>query len=118
MRRREVIRFLAGAALSATTPLAARAQKTDGLRRIGGLQPLDEGDPEAQLRRAAFVGALKKLGWTEGANVTIDYRWSGGDTDRIRLYATQLADTRPDAIWVSGALPLLPLKRATRTVPI
>jgi ABC-type uncharacterized transport system substrate-binding protein len=47
----------------------------------------------------------------------IDYRWAGGDADRIRLYATELTGMRPDVIWTSGALPLLPLK-ATRTIPI
>src|SRR5215472_13522801 len=88
------------------------------MRRIGVLQAIGESDPEAPLRKTAFVGTLQKFGWREGTNVMIDYRWAGGDADRIRLYANELTGMRPDVIWTSGALPLLPLKRATRTIPI
>jgi putative tryptophan/tyrosine transport system substrate-binding protein len=116
MRRRAFITLLGGAA--AAWPLAARAQQGERIRRIGVLQAISETDPEAHLRKAAFVGGLQKLGWTEGTNVTIDYRWAGADADRIRLYATEIAGMQPDVIWTSGALPLLPLKRATRTIPI
>src|SRR5258707_10870517 len=116
MRRRAFISLLGGAA--AGWPLPARAQQGERMRRIGVLQAIDEGDPEGQLRRRAFVGGLQKFGWTEGTNAMIDYRWAGGDADRIRLYATELTGMRPDVIWTSGALPLLPLKRATRTIPI
>jgi putative ABC transport system substrate-binding protein len=115
LKRREFITLLGGAA---AWPIAARAQQSERMRRIGVLQAVGESDPEAQLRRRAFVGNLQKLGWTEGANVTIDYRWAGDDADRIRLYAIELTGMRPDVIWTSGALPLLPLKRATRTIPI
>jgi putative ABC transport system substrate-binding protein len=115
MRRRAFILALAGAA---ACPFAARAQQTERMRRIGVLQPISESDPEAQLRKAAFVAGLQKLGWTEGANVTIDYRWGGGDSERTRHYAAELVGLKPDVIWTGGALPLLPLKRATRTIPI
>ena len=115
-RRREFITLLGGAA--AARPLAVHAQQGERMRRIGVLQAVSETDPEAHLRKTAFVGSLQKLGWTEGANVTIDYRWAGADADRIRLYAIEITGLRPDVIWTSGALPLLPLKRATRTVPI
>ncbi|HKD62079.1 MAG TPA: hypothetical protein VKB47_16575, partial [Terracidiphilus sp.] len=77
-------------------PVAAQSQHGDRVRRIGVLQAVGESDPEAQLRRMAFVGALQKFGWTEGTNVIIDYRWAGGDADRIRLYATELTGMRPD----------------------
>ena len=117
MRRRDFITLLGGGAAIAW-PLALQAQQGDRVRRIGVLQALGESDPEAQLRKMAFVGGLQKFGWTEGTNVMIDYRWAGGDADRIRLYATELTGMRPDVIWTSGALPLLPLKRATRTIPI
>jgi ABC-type uncharacterized transport system substrate-binding protein len=116
VRRREFITLLGGAAIA--WPLALQAQQGDRVRRIGVLQAIGESDPEAQLRKTAFVGGLQKFGWTEGTNVMIDYRWAGGDADRIRLYATELTGMRPDVIWTSGALPLLPLKRATRTIPI
>jgi putative tryptophan/tyrosine transport system substrate-binding protein len=116
VRRREFITLLGGAA--AAWPLAARAQQPDRVRRIGVLQAINESDPEGQLRKAPFVQGLQKFGWTEGANVMIDYRWGGDDADRIRHYATELTSMRPDVIWTSGALPLLALKRATRTIPI
>jgi putative tryptophan/tyrosine transport system substrate-binding protein len=115
MKRRAFITLLGGAAV--TRPLVARAQQGERIRRIGVLQAISESDPEAHLRKAAFVGGLQRLGWTEGTNVTIDYRWAGADADRIRLYVTEITGMRPDVIWTSGALPLLPLKRATRTVP-
>jgi putative tryptophan/tyrosine transport system substrate-binding protein len=115
MRRRE---FIGGPGGAAAWPLAARAQQPERMRRIGVLEPISESDPEAQRRIAAFVGGLQKFGWTVGTNVMIDYRWANGDTDRIRLYATELTGMQPDVIWVSGALSLLPLKRATHTIPI
>jgi len=116
MRRREFLGGLGGAAVA--WPIAARAQQPDRVRRIGVLQAINESDPEGQLRKAPFVRGLQKFGWTEGANVMIDYRWGDDDADRIRLYATELTSMRPDVIWTSGALPLLALKRATRTIPI
>ena len=115
MIRREFITLLGSAA---AWPVVARAQQPERMRRIGVLLPFSESDPESQLRKAAFVDGLQKFGWTKGTNVLIDYRWAGGDADRIRLYATELTATRPDVIWTSGGLPLLPLKRATRTIPI
>jgi putative tryptophan/tyrosine transport system substrate-binding protein len=108
----------AAAQVLAAWPFAARAQQPERMRRIGVLQAVSESDPEAQLRKAAFVDGLQKGGWTVGTNVMIDYRWAGSDADRIRLYATELTGTRPDVIWTSGSLPLLALKRATRTFPI
>jgi putative tryptophan/tyrosine transport system substrate-binding protein len=115
VKRREFIAALGGAAV---WPAVVRAQQAERVRRIGVLQPFSESDPEAQLRKAAFVDGLQKFGWTEGTDVMIHYRWAGSDADRIRLYATELTGMRPDVIWTSGALSLLPLKRATRTVPI
>jgi putative tryptophan/tyrosine transport system substrate-binding protein len=115
MRRRA---FIAALSSAAAWPVLARAQQPARMRRIGVLQPVSESDPESQLRKAAFVDGLQKFGWKDGTNVLIDYRWAGGDADRVRLYATELTGMRPDVIWASGALALLPLKRATRTIPI
>jgi putative tryptophan/tyrosine transport system substrate-binding protein len=115
IRRREFIAALGGAAV---WPVAAHAQQPERMRRVGVLLPYNESDPESQLRKAALVDGLQKVGWTVGTNVMIDYRWAGDNADRIRLYATELTGMRPDVIWVSGSLPLLSLKRATRTVPI
>jgi putative ABC transport system substrate-binding protein len=116
MRRREFITLLGGAA--AGWPLTARAQQPDRMRRIGVLQTGNESDPEVQRRITIFVQDLQKLGWKEGANLVIDYRLAGDNSERIRLYAAELVGLKPDVIWTSGGLTLLSLKRATRTIPI
>src|SRR5260370_36782997 len=115
MRRRKFITLFGGAA--AAWPLAARAQQRERMRRIGVLQAISESDPEAHLRKAAFVGGLQKLGWTEGTNVTIDYRWAGADADRIRLYVTVMTGMRTDVVWTPDPLPSLPYMRSTRHAP-
>jgi putative ABC transport system substrate-binding protein len=93
MKRREFITVLGGAA--AAWPVAARAQQSGRVRRIGVLQPIDESDPEGQRRRAAFDRGLQKLGWTEGTNLVIDYRWAGSDSERSRRYAAELVGLQP-----------------------
>ena len=76
MRRREFITLLGGAA--AAWPLAARAQQGERMRRIGVLMHAAADDPEGQARIAAFLQGLQQLGWTDGRNVRIDYRWARG----------------------------------------
>jgi putative ABC transport system substrate-binding protein len=88
------------------------------VRRIGVLLATNESNPEEAALKEAFVRGLQKLGWTAGTNVMIDYRWGGGDRDRIRLYAAELAGMQPDVIWTTGGLLLLALKRATHIIPI
>jgi ABC-type uncharacterized transport system substrate-binding protein len=114
--RREFITLLGGAA--ASWPLPARAQQTDRVRRIGVLIALAADDPEAKARIAAFLQGLQQLGWTDGRNVQIDYRWGSGDAERIRKYAAELAALAPDVIFASGIAALAPLLQATHTVPI
>ena len=81
MRRREFITLLGGAA--ADGRLAARAQQAERMRRIGVLQGGgDTDDPRSQPNTAAFLQALQQLGWTDGRNVKIDYRWPAGDADK------------------------------------
>jgi putative tryptophan/tyrosine transport system substrate-binding protein len=116
MRRREFITLMGGTA--AAWPLVSRAQQRERMRRIGVLESYNESDPQQRLLTAAFIGGLQKLGWTAGANVLIDYRWGGGESDRIRLYAAELTGLHPDVILSAGPLPLLALKRATRIIPI
>ncbi len=115
MRRRDFITLLGGAA--ATWPLAARAQQPEG-RRIGVLMNLSEDDPEAQRLVATFREGLAQLGWTEGRNLRIDYRWSAGDIERIRRYAAELVALAPDVILAYGGSVVGPLQQVTRTVPI
>jgi putative tryptophan/tyrosine transport system substrate-binding protein len=115
MRRRELIALLGGAA---AWPVAARAQQSDRVRLIGVLMAFAESDPTGQSEVAVFRDALKKLGWTEGNNLRIELRWGAGEADRIKTFAKELVDLRPDAIFgvttsVTGAL-----ARETRTIPI
>ena len=82
MRRRNFIKGIAGSA--AIWPFAARAQQPERLRRIGMLISTREDDPEGQARAALLRQGLSELGWTEGRNIHIDYRWVGGDAARAR----------------------------------
>jgi putative tryptophan/tyrosine transport system substrate-binding protein len=116
VRRRELISLLGGAAVA--WPLAARAQQGERIRRIGILQGLAESDPEAQARTVAFRQALEALGWTEGRNIRIDYRFAGGDPARVQAYATELVKAAPDLIVGHSTPVAAALKQATRTIPI
>lgn len=115
MRRREFISLLGGAA---TWPIAARAQQPERMRRIGVLMPLFAEDPVARARIGAFLVGMQQLGWTDGRNVQIDYRWTVGDADHIRRDAAELVALAPDVIMVTSSLPTVTLQKATRTVPI
>ena len=98
--------------------MAARGQTPDRIRRIGVLSAFAEDDPEERGNIAAFRQALEKLGWTDGGNVRIDYRWGGADAARIRSYAPELLGLKPDVFLVSTALVLQPLQQLTRDIPI
>jgi putative tryptophan/tyrosine transport system substrate-binding protein len=115
MRRREFIRLVGGVA---GWPLVARAQQGERVRRIGVLMNVAADDPEAQARNVAFLQGLHELGWTEGRNVRIDYRWAAGDADRLRRYAAELVALAPDVVLASGTSTVGPLQRASGTVPI
>ena len=116
MRRREFITLFGVAALAG--PRAARAQQADRVRRVGVLMSRAAGDPEEQARFAAFLEGLQKLGWTDGRNVRIDYRWAAADADRSRTYAAELVALAPDVILASGSTSVAALLQTTRTVPI
>jgi len=113
MKRREFITLLGGAVV--TWPLAARAQRSEQMRRIGVLMPFAKDNPEGQARNVAFLQELQKLGWAEGRNLQIEYRWDTGD---LRKAATELVTLSPDVILVSSTPSLAALQQATRTVPI
>jgi putative tryptophan/tyrosine transport system substrate-binding protein len=116
IRRREFITLLGGTV--AAWPLAARAQQGERMRRIGVLIPLFAGDPEAQVRSTVFAQSLQQLGWTVGRNLQIDYRFAGGEADRIRQYAAELVALAPDVIMTVGSSTVAPMQQATRTIPI
>src|SRR5262249_31734245 len=107
---------LGGAA--AAWPLAAGAQQPERMRRVGVLMNLTADDPETSARVTAFAQGLQQLGWTDGRNVRIDYRWSAGDADRSRKYAAELVALAPDVILANGSPAVAPLQQLTRTVPI
>jgi putative ABC transport system substrate-binding protein len=116
MKRREFITLLGGTAVA--WPLAGRAQQGERMRRIGVLMNLALGDPEGEARIAAFLQGLHDLGWTDGRNVRIDYRWAGGDAGPFHRYAEELLALAPDIILASATPGVQALQQATRTVPI
>jgi putative ABC transport system substrate-binding protein len=116
MDRRRFIGTLAGGLLAA--PLTGEAQQADRIRRIGLLIPFAESDVEAQAQIAAFHEALRTLGWNEGRNVRIDYRWAAQDTARIRAFAKELVELQPDVILARTTPVTAALQKETRTIPI
>src|SRR5689334_14546344 len=100
MRRRE---FIAGLGGVAVWPVAARAQQTERMRRIGVLLPAAADDAEFQARLAAFHQSLTLLGWTIGGNVQIDTRWATTNAVVIRRHAAELAALAPDVILAHGS---------------
>jgi putative ABC transport system substrate-binding protein len=116
MKRREFITLLGS--VTAMWPLAARAQQSDRVRRIGVLMGFAENDEVWQVYLAAFRQRLQDLGWTDGRNVRIDYRFTGETTERIRIAAEELVAVAPDVIFVSTNPAVSALMQSTRTIPI
>jgi putative ABC transport system substrate-binding protein len=116
MRRRELIALISGAATACALP--GYAQQPSALRRVGALMNLSEADPAAQRLIATFRENLNKMGWVEGANLHVDYRWSGGDLERIRKYAAELIALDPEVILAYGGSVVGPLLKLSRSVPI
>ena len=116
MRRRDFITLFGGTAV--VWPLAAQAQQPERVRRIGALHSLAEDDPESVTRRAAFEQAIKELGWTNGGNLRIDYRWAKNDPELIRKFVAELVALAPDVILTSGGTVTGPMVRATPNIPI
>ncbi len=114
MRRRE---FIAG--LAVAWPFAARAQQPDNVRRIGVLMGLSEQDPEASRRVDALERKLAELGWKEGIDLRIEYRWlPRNPPDQLRAYAAEMVNLNADAILVTNEPTLAFTSVATRTTPI
>jgi putative ABC transport system substrate-binding protein len=116
MRRREFITLLG--AMAAGRPLASHAQQGGQKRRIGVLVGAAESDPQIITDLAAFKAALAGLGWVEGRNVQIEYRFAEADADRMRVIAKELVALQPDMIVVHTTPCLAALQRETSTIPI
>jgi putative tryptophan/tyrosine transport system substrate-binding protein len=99
-------------------PVVARAQQGEHVRRVGVLIGLAESDPEGKARIGAFRRTLQMLGWTEGHNIQVDYRWAGGDVERTRLFADELARSAPEVIVVNTPPGLTELRQVTSTIPV
>jgi putative ABC transport system substrate-binding protein len=116
MRRRAFIALVGGA--TAMWPLAARAQQPGSIRRIGVLMGYAETDPVAQSLVATFRDALTKLGWSEGRNLRVELRWAAGDADKVKKFAKELVDLRPDVILGQDTPVTAVLARETQAIPI
>jgi putative ABC transport system substrate-binding protein len=116
VKRREFITFVGGAAVA--LPLAASAQQAVSMRRIGVLTPFTPDDAEGKAIVSALRQGLQDLGWTEGRNIRVEYRWGGGDVERTRAYAAELVGFSPDLIFTFFNAQLAPVSRETRTIPI
>jgi putative ABC transport system substrate-binding protein len=115
MRRRDFITILGSAA--AAWPLAARAQQAERVRHIAALTSIAD-EPTIRARYAVFLERLQQLGWIDGRNVRIDYRYGRGDANNTRKHAAELAALAPDVILSTGGPATEQLLKATRTVPI
>src|SRR5260370_15467226 len=115
MQRREFIGLVAGAA---SLPFAARAQAAAALRKVGVLLSGVESDPDSQVRIAAFRRGFADLGWKEGENVHIEYRWSAGKSELIRQYAEELVALAPDVILANSTPVIAMLKSMTNSIPV
>ena len=115
MRRREFISLLGGAAVA--WPLAARAQ-TNPMKRLAVLMGISKDNPESKARLTALGEGLEGVGWKEGQNLHIEYRYAAGDLNRIRSYAAEIVRMSPDVILVNSAQALAALREETRTIPI
>src|SRR5262245_13896515 len=113
--RRKFLATLGGAA--AAWPLAARAQQPQRVRRIGVFMP-GAADPAGMANVTGFVQSLAQLGWTDGQNVRIDYRWGAGDVERYRAIATELVALAPDVVLAFGYSTVSALQKATGSGPI
>ena len=116
MRRRDFIRGVAGSA--ATWPLAAGGQQGDQMRRVGVISSYGEKDSLGQASAAAFKRDLEQLGWFEGRNIQLDFRFASGDPTLYKKYAAELVGMSPHAILAGTSPAVAALQPLTRTIPI
>jgi putative ABC transport system substrate-binding protein len=115
MKRRDFVCLLGG---MAAWPVVARAQQAGGLRRIGVLLGVAEGDTQAVGGLTEFTKALAQLGWTDGRNVRIDVRWGAADVGRMQTFAKELVGLKPDLLLVQTTPATAALQRETGSIPI
>jgi putative ABC transport system substrate-binding protein len=115
VRRRELITLLGAAA---TWPLAARAQRADQKRRLGVLMSFGESDASARSMLQGFQGAFAQLGWIEGKSLQTEIRWAAGNAEKMKAFARELIEFRPDAILVQGTVAAGSLVHETRIIPV
>ena len=114
IRRR---RFLAAGAMLALAPRVTCAQLMQA-PRVGVLMSLAKDDPETVARLTAFAAGLRELGWREADNIRVDYRFAGGDAQRMPKAAKELLDLRPDVVLASGTTAAVAFRNQTRSVPV
>ena len=107
-----------GGAAAVASPLPARAQQRNGVRRVGVLMNLTADDPKARTFLAEFVQRLQEAGWANGQNVEIHTRWAAGDLGQYQRYAAQLVAIEPDVILAATTPAVRALQKASPTVPI
>src|SRR5262249_14233586 len=111
--RRELLAALGGAA--AGWPLAARAQQREEMRGVGVLMSGAADDTEVLARVTAFAQGLQELGWRNGRDVRIDYRWAAADAASFHRHAQELLTLTPDVILAAASPSVVALQQATRT---
>jgi ABC-type uncharacterized transport system substrate-binding protein len=116
MRRRDFITVLGGAAT--VWPFAARGQQSERVRRVGVLMAVAKSDADVRKGITIFQQRLQELGWTDGQNVRIDYRWGDADPDRIQALAKELVDLHPDVLVGHSTPSAKGLLKQTRSIPI
>ena len=116
LNRRELVTLLSAATLIWSR--GVHAQPADQARRIGMLSPYSKDDPEDEHRREILREGLKQLGWIEGRNILIEYRWLGGNSARATVMAKELVELQPDLIVVVTTPPLIAVASETHTIPI
>ena len=114
LNRRDFIRLLGS--MAGALPMTARAQLPQ--RKLGVLLSVAESDPDGQTRTAALLQGLQELGWHDGQNLHIDFRWSAGRVDLNRQYAREMVALAPDILLASGTGLITELKSLTRSIPI
>jgi putative tryptophan/tyrosine transport system substrate-binding protein len=116
MRRREFITLLGGAAI--VWPFGASAQQTEQTRRVGVLNSLAKTDAEPQAWDATFRKRLNELGWAEGRNIQLNYRWAAGKVERLQEFAKELLALKPDMLVSVSTPATAALQAETKRTPI